>query len=176
MGTFLCEALKVFFAATALALQPCGGKAFPLSFHSFFFFFLNELEIVWEALPFMRREDLGRQDYCFQEVTDDCAILSDPKARAWVLHKIRSYPTCLRTIPACGLYGLRQKTQLLSQLLTSVALISCKKDAPRPAKCDRAPKLVKSHSPTHQSSSSLRHLLLATFLRSGRSIRMTPGC
>lgn len=98
----------------------------------------------------MRREGLGRQDYRFQEVTDDYAILSDPKARAWVLHKIRSYPTCLRTIPACGLYGLRQKTQLLSQLLTSVALISSKKDAPRPVKCDRAPKLVKSHSPTQQ--------------------------
>lgn len=47
------------------------------------------------------------------------------------MHKNRPYSTCLRISPA-----LRQKkkttTQLLSQFVTSVALISCRKDASRP--------------------------------------------
>lgn len=145
--------LTVSFGATAWTLQPYRGRSFLLPFTACFF-----LKWTWCCLgdPTLHEEEgLGRQDSCFQEVTDDCAALSDHKAGAWVLNKRRSYSTCLRTIPVHGLYGSKQKTQLLRQLLTSVALISCRKDAPRPARSNRAPKLVKSHSPAHPSSSSL---------------------
>lgn len=55
MGTFLCEALKVFLLLQPWPYSPV-EEEHSLSPSTPFFFFLNELETVWEALPFMRRK------------------------------------------------------------------------------------------------------------------------